>query len=374
MKLSSVPPLRALAAFLISGLVATHAGVPAAAAPSSTASSGATSTTGFITGYTIHDNDPAGSKAIAYSSAWEDRAVHSEAGGTGTYADPITLAAQIGDYAPGTRFYLPHVKRYFVLEDTCADCGQKPEWIDMWIGGDPSDSAAATTRCAESLTGYHDFEVHPPAGRPVVTGPLFNSATDTCYTAGAPSTTPSPSSGTTVVGGYELKGAIGAKWKALGGIAWGRPIGSEATSGYSSSYQRFIGTDGRTRAIYWSSATGAHAVDYGGDIGLKFAAGGYAGTYGPPSTEKIRLAGGGYAQDFRAGATRTRILWSPRTGAKVVTLTGAIGTRWASLGAQNGLGYPTRDKYRTASGWSQTFTTGRIDWNATTKATTVIRY
>lgn len=374
MKLPSAPPSRALAALLIGGLAATHAGVSAVAAPVSTDSSGATITTGFITGYTIHDNDPAGSKAIAYSSAWEGRAVHSEAGGIGTYADPITLAALVGDYAPGTRFYLPHVKRYFVLEDTCADCGQKSEWIDMWIGGELSDSAAATTRCAESLTGYHAFEVHPPAGRPVVTGPLFNSATDTCYATGASSITPSFSSGTTVVGGYELKGAIGAKWKALGGTAWGRPIGFEATSGYSSSYQRFIGTDGRARAIYWSSATGAHVVDYGGDIGLKFAAGGHSGTYGPPSTEKVRLSDGGYAQDFRAGATRTRILWSPRTGAKAVTLTGSIGARWTALGAQNGLGYPTRDRYRTASGWSQTFTTGRINWNVTTRATTVTRY
>ncbi len=374
MKLLSALPPRALAALLVGGLAATHAGAPASAAPVPTVSSSTTITTGFITGYTIHDNDPAGSKAIAYSSAWEARAVHAEAGGTGTYTDPITLAAQVGDYTPGTRFYLPHVKRYFILEDTCAACGQKPEWIDMWIGGELSDSPAATTRCAEALTGHHEFEVHPPAGRPVVTGPLFDSATDTCHAAGTSSTTPVSSGDPTVVDGYPLTGAIRAKWKALGGTAWARPVGSEAASGYSSTYQRFAGADGRTKAIYWSSATGPHVVDYGGDIGRKFAAAGYAGTYGPPAAEKVRMADGGYAQDFRAGTTRTRIIWSPRTGAKAVTLTGSIGTKWTALGAQNGLGYPTRDRYRTVSGWSQTFTAGRIDWKATTKATTVTRY
>lgn len=149
-------------------------------APASTSGSGIIKT-GFITGYTIHDNDPPGSKAIAYSSEWEPRAIHTEASGTGTYDNPITLAAQAGDYAPGTRFYLPHVDRYFILEDTCASCGEKSEWIDMWIAGELSDSAAATDACARKLTGTFSFEVNPPHGRYVVPGPLFNSATDTCY-------------------------------------------------------------------------------------------------------------------------------------------------------------------------------------------------
>ncbi|MCM3687298.1 LGFP repeat-containing protein [Kocuria rosea] len=389
--LPSALPTRALAAALLAGgLAATavpaHAEppAPAPAAASPTPSAGTvlgaaavgTVRTGFITGYTIHDNDPAGSRAIAYSSAWDARTVHTEAGGIGTYTDPITLAAQIGDYAPGTRFYLPHVKRYFVLEDTCASCGQKPEWIDMWIGGSLADSAPATTRCAEALTGYFEFEIDPPAGRPVVTGPLFDSATDTCYvpTGSATTPAPAPSTGTTVVDGFPVRGAILTKWKALGATAWGRPIGSQAASGYSSSYQRFAGADGRTKAIYWSAATGAHAVDYGGGIGRKFAAGGYARAYGPPATEKLRLADGGYAQEFRANSTRTRIVWSSPTGARAVRLTGAIGAKWVALGAQNGLGYPTTDEQATATGRVQKYTRGRIDWNATTRTTTVVRY
>ena len=77
-------PLAAVAVALL-GVVA--------AAP--TASAASEVKTGFVTGYTIHDNDPAG-RAIAYPGTF-----HAQAGGTGTYDDPITLAAQAGDYAPG---------------------------------------------------------------------------------------------------------------------------------------------------------------------------------------------------------------------------------------------------------------------------------
>jgi hypothetical protein len=154
---------------------------PAPAPTTSTPGPGTIVKKGFITGYTIHDNDPAGSKEIAYSKDWNNATIHTEAGGAGTYDDPITLAAQEGDYAPGTRFYLPHVDRYFMLEDTCANCGDKAEWIDMWIGGEMSDSAAATDACARALTGDIEFWVNPQRGLPVSTGPLFNSQTDKCY-------------------------------------------------------------------------------------------------------------------------------------------------------------------------------------------------
>lgn len=151
-----------------------------ASTTTSTTTSG-TTRTGFVTGYSTSDNDPQWSKNIAYSSAWDSRTVHPEAGGTGTYDDPVTIAAQAGDYTPGTRFYVPHVDRYFMLEDTCASCGEKPEWVDMFIGGEVGDDPAKLGSCMASLTGTFAFEVNPPPGRHVVAGPLFNSTTDTCY-------------------------------------------------------------------------------------------------------------------------------------------------------------------------------------------------
>jgi hypothetical protein len=156
--------------------------VRAANVSTTTTGTSGTTRTGFVTGYSTSDNDPAWSKAIAYSSDWDSRTIHREGGGIGTYEDPVTLAAQVGDYAPGTRFYVPHVDRYFMLEDTCASCGDKPEWVDLFIGGEVGDDEAKLDSCMASLTGTYSFEVNPPPGRHVVAGPLFNSATDTCYT------------------------------------------------------------------------------------------------------------------------------------------------------------------------------------------------
>ncbi len=147
------------------------AAVPAPAAPPSTAPKTATSpgpaalattaqssaervvTTTYTTAYTWFDNTPAGSASISHP------VLHKSAGGTGTFEDPITIAVghslatgqDVLDFPAGTRIYLPDVRRYFIVEDTCGD-GNDPQggpchqgtnadgtnstiWIDMWIGG-----------------------------------------------------------------------------------------------------------------------------------------------------------------------------------------------------------------------------------------------
>ncbi|MFF0945958.1 LGFP repeat-containing protein [Kocuria sp. CPCC 205300] len=183
--------------------------------------------------------------------------------------------------------------------------------------------------------------------------------------------TPAPS-GDMVVGGYQLKGSIGSHWASLGGTSWGTPVSAEWASGYGSVYQRFVGTDGKDKAIYWSSSTGTHVVNYGGSIGQKFAEAGYAGTYGPPSTDEQSITGGAY-QVFSAAGQTTKVLWSSSTGSKAVKEFGAIGKRWTALGSERGLGFPSTDEYRTSSGWAQQFTGGRIEYNTRTKDTSVIR-
>lgn len=135
---------------------------------------------GFITGYTYHSTG--GSTAIAHSSAWNPDTIHHTVGGVGTYEDPITLATDPKIYKPGTRFYLPHVKRYFIVEDTCGACGGKYDRIDMWLGGTKADKESDTLKCAYSVTGTYDFIVNPKKGYPVNSGSIFNSATDTCAT------------------------------------------------------------------------------------------------------------------------------------------------------------------------------------------------
>ena len=94
----------------------------------------------------------------------------------------------------------------------------------------------------------------------------------------------------------------------------------------------------------------------------------------PLLTHRFTLdeAEGAY-QLFDASGKRTKILWSARTGSNAVKEYGAIGRKWAALGHERGLGYPTTDEYSTPGGAAQNYTGGRIEWNATTRAVTVTR-
>jgi len=127
----------------------------------------------FVTFYGAADNDPPGSTEIAHPN---DR--HQEAGGTGTYADPLSLAADPRALQVGTRVYYPPLRKYFVMEDDCAQCitdwrsSRRPH-IDLWTG---DFQGSALLACENALTpdGLVAVEVNPPPGRPVDPRPLFN--------------------------------------------------------------------------------------------------------------------------------------------------------------------------------------------------------
>jgi hypothetical protein len=148
----------------------------------------------YTTGYTWFDNTPPGSGRIS------NPRVHARAGGTGTFDDPITMAVghslatghDVLDIAAGTKFYLPHVRRYFVVEDTCGD-GSAPQnrgchnlgtaaagaqlWVDLYVGGSATDNKAVVQRCAGTVTdgdkALHVMVADPSPNHIVVTGPLF---------------------------------------------------------------------------------------------------------------------------------------------------------------------------------------------------------
>ncbi|WP_100499762.1 hypothetical protein [Geodermatophilus chilensis] len=103
--------------------------------------------TAFLTGYSLEDNSPPGTRSTSSGRS---------AGGTGTYADPITLAVGYagGDEFPrGTVFYVPLVRAYFVVEDRCGACSDPTSaadyTVDLWVGSDPDDS------CMYAITGPH---------------------------------------------------------------------------------------------------------------------------------------------------------------------------------------------------------------------------
>jgi L,D-peptidoglycan transpeptidase YkuD (ErfK/YbiS/YcfS/YnhG family) len=104
-----------------------------------------------------------------------------------------------------------------------------------------------------------------------------------------------------------------------------------------------------------------------GAITAKYArTGGPASWLGNPASSEVRgLRGGGAYQVFRGGS----IVWSAAGGAH--TLAGAIRSKWAAAGAQNGrLGYPTSDEGRGLrnGGAYQSFQGGRIHWSSATGA------
>lgn len=147
----------------------------------------------YLTGYTYWDNTPPGSAAIARP------VLRKKAGGTGTWHSPITIAVghriengrQTLDYPEGTRFYLPRLRKYAIVEDVCGD-GPTPQtgpchsgymglpWLDIWIGGkalSPEDADA----CARRITAVQPIILNPPPDLPVHTGEI---ATTGCIVFG----------------------------------------------------------------------------------------------------------------------------------------------------------------------------------------------
>ncbi|GAA5158481.1 hypothetical protein GCM10023321_38330 [Pseudonocardia eucalypti] len=126
----------------------------------------------WLTGYSWQDNTPPGSSTVG------EPVLHQRAAGTGTFADPITVAVPghegAMDWPPGTKFYLPTVRRYVIVEDSGA---AKPPagadtHLDMWIGGQDG-TKAATDACENEFTGNVPAQVDPPADQPVTEGPIF---------------------------------------------------------------------------------------------------------------------------------------------------------------------------------------------------------
>jgi hypothetical protein len=126
-----------------------------------------------ITFYAAADNDPPGSTDIAHPSA--DRPA---AGGTGSYDDPLTLATDARELRPGARIYYPPLRRYFVMEDDCAECID--DWdrdhtphLDLWVA-DTRDPAVDACEAALTPDDPVEFLANPPPGLPVDPRPLWD--------------------------------------------------------------------------------------------------------------------------------------------------------------------------------------------------------
>jgi len=162
---------------------------------------------------------------------------------------------------------------------------------------------------------------------------------------------------------YNVGGAIGAEWDALGGGegVLGMPQTDEIcglTDG--GCYQYF-----QNGQIHWTNSTGAHAT-YGA-IKTEWGVTGWeTGTLGYPINDAYcGLANDGCAQGFQGG----QIHWTNSTGAHFTH--GAIQAEWAGLGWETGsLGYPTTDEIcgLKDGGCYQYFENGQIHSTAATGA------
>ncbi|GAC1369153.1 MAG: hypothetical protein NVSMB39_0700 [Candidatus Saccharimonadales bacterium] len=165
-------------------LAVTPVSTPVATATSTPAPpvSGGSTLSVEVTYYGSYDNDPKGSLAIS------NPVIHQTAGGTGTYADPLTFASPsgAGAYAVGEIIYVPDVQKYFIKEDECAvswtapsGCGATSH-VDLYVGNPSSD--ISVLKCEESLTrtGNATVIVNPPDNLTVDPQKIWDQSTGAC--------------------------------------------------------------------------------------------------------------------------------------------------------------------------------------------------
>lgn len=205
------------------------AGIVVNMSPSADATTEGTSISAYTTAYSYFDNTPRGSTRIS------NPILHKTAGGTGSYADPVTLAVghsitngrDVLDVPAGTRFYIPDLRKYAIVEDTCGD-GDSPQdgpchrldtpgnkapkgasiWVDVWAGGQTGSTRSQVDKCMSKITdgngALHTIIRNPSDKYLVVSGDvLYNGTCRANYgntpvlSDGEPTGTPSSSTSST---------------------------------------------------------------------------------------------------------------------------------------------------------------------------------
>ena len=170
-----------------------------------------------------------------------------------------------------------------------------------------------------------------------------------------------------VTNGFKVGGAIGDKWKALGGptSALGAPTTDEL--GTPDGVGRF--NHFQNGSIYWTPKTGAHEVR-GAIVGKWAAMGWEKSSLGYPTTDESGTPDGvGRYNHFQNGS----IYWTPQLGAFEVE--GVIHAKWAESGWEKGpLGYPTSDEFQDGAFRRSNFQHGYIRWSPSTGAVITVQH
>ena len=162
-------------------------------------------------------------------------------------------------------------------------------------------------------------------------------------------------------GAHLVKGLIRDKYQALG---WersqlGYPTNDE--DGTPDGVGRFNHFS-KAASIYWTPATGAHAIY--GEIRKKWAALGWEKGLGYPTNDEDGTPDGiGRFNHFLKNGWYASIYYTPGTGAHNVQ--GEIRKRWVALGWEKSyLKYPTSDEYVYGAGWRNDFQGGYITYTS----------
>lgn len=173
--------IRRQALFLVLVVLVAEAALTFGVAPTASAKSASDSSSvvDYVTFYGWADNTPPGVD-IAHPC------IHRQAGGVGTYDNPVTFAEHIDLRGPWCQIiYVPFLEKYFIHEDQCNPCGGVPnDHVDLWIGGDKNSAhnpeRETLLNCEDKWTRHATVLLDPPANEPVDATPLFTPPT-TCH-------------------------------------------------------------------------------------------------------------------------------------------------------------------------------------------------
>ncbi len=131
-----------------------------------------------LTFFGTADNTLHGSTEIASD-------VQPEAGGTGSYEDPLTMAIRIDmpGYTFGQKFYVPGLNRYFEYADECGDNNDSTSCdtdFELYVGNPSRNSAVEDCEAKLTPDNLQDVIADPAAGLPTDTAPLWKDSTQQC--------------------------------------------------------------------------------------------------------------------------------------------------------------------------------------------------
>eukprot|EP00835_Amoeboradix_gromovi_P006039 NODE_644_length_5619_cov_0.132790.p5 type:complete len:165 gc:universal NODE_644_length_5619_cov_0.132790:4303-4797(+) len=138
----------------------------------------------YVTFYGFDDNDNGmGTYAVNTISDPKIHKVATE--DLGTWQKPSTFAAdeKYRFTKPGERIYIPRLKKYYIMEDTCVECTDdfdsfRKHRIDLFIGGNTKRQGRKLIKCEEKYTldAYTDIIIRNPSKfLPVDVTPIFKN-------------------------------------------------------------------------------------------------------------------------------------------------------------------------------------------------------